>query len=622
MPTSRRAPATDTARPHLAVVHTNRRRGGGPTAGIGMPARAPLGRRSPVARALILAAIGAATGIGLLACVPAPLPDRPGAGEPVALILDPVSQVVSVTDPTPTPSTVWDRALQYAVKEKGPGPTVTARSAAILHTALYDVWAAYDPVASGSAFSTGFQRPAEENTEANRAAAMNQAAHALLSGMFPEQKDYFDRVLRTLGQDPDEPFVSNRPGPFGKVIAGRAMAERRRDGSNWDDGFEDDTGYAPVNASPLAIRVVDRWTPENTPIDPEDGTPDQTFLTPQWGRVRPFVIDAPGVFRPGAPQPFLATGVSGRVDMASRTLVLADGQTVALGPEAVGPLVNPAFIAQSETVIAASAGLTDRHKMIAEFWEDNKDTTFPPGTWLTFGEYVSARDDHTLDQDAPFFFALSVALLDASIATWEAKVHYDYVRPVRAIRTLGRLDLIGRPGVDALTGERGQVIEAWGGPGQGTRIVLAENFLSYQNPTADPSPPFSEYPSGHSTFSAAAAEVLAAFSGSDRFGGEITFPAGSSRFEPGITPREPLTLRWETFSAAADEAGVSRIYGGIHFPDGDRAGRVLGRAVGREVVARVRELLAGSVPVAASVPAAPVPLEEPGEGAGLAIPPG
>ena len=96
-------------------------------------------------------------------------------------------------------------------------------------------------------------------------------------------------------------------------------------------------------------------------------------------------------------------------------------------------------------------------------------------------------------------------------------------------------------------------------------------------------PPFAEYPSGHSAFSAAAAEVLRRSTGSDDFGAMTTIEAGSSRIEPGRVFAEDLTLHWDTFSAAADEAGLSRRYGGIRFRQGDLVGRAIGRAVGAPV---------------------------------------
>jgi hypothetical protein len=239
------------------------------------------------------------------------------------------------------------------------------------------------------------------------------------------------------------------------------------------------------------------------------------------------------------------------------------------------------------------SGLTEEQKLIAEVWEDGAGTAFPPGSWMTFGQFVSARDGHDLDADAQMFFALANALMDAGIAAWEAKTHYDYVRPVRAIRELGDLGLIGAPGTDELTGEIGHVVEAWAGPGADAATILAENFITYQTPGSDVSPPFAEYISGHSAFSAAGAAVLALYAGSDSFGAGIEFAPGSSRFEPGLTPSETVTLSWDSFTDAADEAGISRLYGGIHFEDGDLYGRTLGRAAGEAAFREAMVLIAG-----------------------------
>jgi len=192
--------------------------------------------------------------------------------------------------------------------------------------------------------------------------------------------------------------------------------------------------------------------------------------------------------------------------------------------------------------------------LIAEFWEDGGGTSFPPGTWMTFGQFVSSRDDNSLDDDVKLFFALGNAVFDAGVATWESKVFYDYARPVRAIRELGELGLIGE--FNAELG--GFAIEAWQ-PDQGTQTILVNDFLTYQTPGRDPSPPFAEYTSGHSSFSAAGAQILSLFTGSDEFGASVTFAPGESRFEPGITPAEEITLDWNTFFEAADEAGVSRL---------------------------------------------------------------
>jgi hypothetical protein len=65
--------------------------------------------------------------------------------------------------------------------------------------------------------------------------------------------------------------------------------------------------------------------------------------------------------------------------------------------------------------------------------------------------------------------------------------------------------------------------------------------------------------------------------------------------EAGLVPADDVTLAWETFSQAADEAGLSRRYGGIHFEQGDLVGRSVGRLVGAQVWERAQAYLYGSI---------------------------
>src|SRR5215467_3562395 len=163
------------------------------------------------------------------------------------------------------------------------------------------------------------------------------------------------------------------------------------------------------------------------------------------------------------------------------------------------------------------------------------------------------------------FFALTNAIFDAGIASWDVKRILDSVRPVTAIPYLFQ----------------GTKIRSWGGPGRGTIWMEGSQWIPYQ-PTTFPTPPFPEYISGHSTFSAAGATILALWTGSERFGDSVTFAPGSSSTEPGITPTQAVTLHWRTFHDAADQAGISRRYGGIHFTRGDLVGRAVGDLVGLE----------------------------------------
>jgi hypothetical protein len=125
-------------------------------------------------------------------------------------------------------------------------------------------------------------------------------------------------------------------------------------------------------------------------------------------------------------------------------------------------------------------------------------------------------------------------------------------------------------------------------------LIDGGTWQLFQSPSVV-TPAFPEYVSGHSTFSAAAAEVLRRFTGGDDFGASYTQPAGSSRFEPGAVPATDVTLTWKTFSDAADQAGLSRRYGGIHFPDGDLQGRAMGHIAGVRAWDKAQAYITGSM---------------------------
>jgi hypothetical protein len=129
----------------------------------------------------------------------------------------------------------------------------------------------------------------------------------------------------------------------------------------------------------------------------------------------------------------------------------------------------------------------------------------------------------------------------------------------------------------------------------GSGWIRAVDWMPYQKATFV-TPPFPGYVSGHSTFSRAAAEVLAAFTGSEYFPGglgEWKVPPGSLQFEAG--PAAPVTLQWATYFDASDQAGISRLYGGIHVRADDFAGRVMGSTCGTEAWEKAREYWTGSV---------------------------
>jgi hypothetical protein len=433
----------------------------------------------------------------------------------------------------------WSSACLQAIRAARPAPTVVARELAIVHTAIYDAWAAYDARALGTRLGGTLRRPAGERTVENKRRAMSYAAYRSLVDLFPAQTAAFNVIMADLGYDPSDRSedVTTATG-IGNLAARTLLEFRHADGANQlgtdprSSGlpYSDYTGYAPVNP---ADHVVDptRWQPLLI-----NGVA-QKFATPQFYKVTPFALTSGSQFRMPAVKPNAPFGGLQRaIDQA----------------------------------IEYSANLTDREKVIAEYWADGPNSEFPPGHWCLFGALVSARDHHSEDDDAKMFFAMANAGMDAGIAAWDLKRYFDTVRPVTAVRYY----------------KAGQMIRAWSGePGQGTKWIRGENWKPYQQAGAL-TPPFAEYISGHSTFSAASAEVLKRYTGSDRFGASATIAAGSSLVEPGLVPAKSITLGWPTFSDAADEAGISRRYGGIHFVHADLQGRLIGRLIGAQAYAK------------------------------------
>jgi hypothetical protein len=158
----------------------------------------------------------------------------------------------------------------------------------------------------------------------------------------------------------------------------------------------------------------------------------------------------------------------------------------------------------------------------------------------------------------------------------------------------------GSPMAD-LAGHEGEIaIRAWAGQPKdpktqvgGVKWQLATGWLPYQSPNFV-TPSFPAYASGHSTFSRAAAEVLTAFTGSEYFPGGVggyDIKAGSLKFEQG--PTTDIPLEWATYYDAADQAGQSRLWGGIHIQADDFTGRKIGSECGKEAWTLAQQYYAG-----------------------------
>ncbi len=430
----------------------------------------------------------------------------------------------------------WDRAALESVRQTHPGPPIVARSMAIMYTTMFDAWAAYDRVAVGTRLGSALRRPVAEMTIENKNKAVSFAAFRALVDLFPTEKDRFIELMKSFGYDPANTTIDSATAEgIGNLAAQAVLEFRHKDGSNQlgdlnPGAYSDYTGYQPVNG-PDFIADATRWQPLRI-SDGQGGTLTQKYVAPHWGSVIPFALTSGSQFR------------------SKDTLPSAD---------------DPLYASQVDEILYYSAHLTDRQKVIAEYWADGPSSELPPGHWCLFAEFVAERDKQTVDQSVRMFFAMTNAVFDASIASWDMKRVYDSVRPVTAVHYL----------------RKGQQVLAWAGPNKGIQMIDGADWQPYQASTVV-TPPFPEYISGHSVFSAAAAEVLKQFTGSNIFGGQVVIKAGSSRVEPGLVPADDVTLVWETFSDAADEAGVSRRYGGIHFVNGDLDSRVIGKQIGKQ----------------------------------------
>jgi hypothetical protein len=446
----------------------------------------------------------------------------------------------------PTPNTViqWNRATLQGVRDAKLGAPMVARALAVVHTCIYDAWAAYDERAVGTQLRGALRRPVNERTAANKQRAISFSAYRALADVLPvDTESVYKPLMRKFGYDPNDNSTDiETPTGIGNVTCAAVLEFRHHDKSNQlgdlaQGAYTDWSGYSPRNtpaalAATISVNNPSHWQPL-TYVDSSGNLVLQRFIGAQWCYVTPFALSKGEEFRAALPEP------------------------TTFGTKE--------YRQQVEEILAMSANLNNREKMISEYWSDGPKSEQPPGHWVMFGEFVSARDRHSLDDDVKMFFVLTNAMMDASIAAWDAKRAYDSVRPITAMHVL----------------YKGKKIRAWGGPGKGTVEMDGAQWMPYQLATS-PTPPFPDFVSGHSAYSSAAARVLTLWTGSDRFGNSAIMTAGSSKIEPKITPATTVTLKWDTFTEAADEAGMSRRYGGIHFALADMAGRKLGRLVAEQ----------------------------------------
>jgi hypothetical protein len=382
----------------------------------------------------------------------------------------------------------------------------------------------------------------------------------------------------------------------------------------------------------------------------------QGYIGAHWGKVTPFALTRPaggGLLLDPGPAPTFGAELRGHaVEVLRRSSDMGSDEPINLSPGALGNnslgtndgkgyAVNPVT---GQPYAPAIVRRGDFGRVLAEFWADGPKSETPPGHWNVLANQVEDSPGFqrrlfgtgapldALQWDVKVYLALNGAVHDAAIVAWEVKRQLVTVRPITLIRYMGGLGQSSDPSgsayhvdglplvpglIELITAEssapgqrhahlahfRGQVaVHAWRGePGDrlrevgGSGWVRAVDWMPYQLRTFV-TPAFPGFISGHSTFSRASAEVLTSLTGSAYFpGGLGEFVALRDKyltFEKG--PSTDVRLQWATYYDAADQAGQSRLWGGIHVAPDDFVGRRLGQRVGLASIEHARRFFDGT----------------------------
>jgi len=433
-----------------------------------------------------------------------------------------------------------EKALEATARDterNKPRPTVTSRYLALFFVAVFDAWTRYDVKAVPVYLDGVDRRPKADRTLRNKEIASSYAAFRMLREYYPADTAIFKAFMVTLELDYFNASTDpTSPEGIGNLAAEAVIEARRNDGSNqYGDimgsegrAYFDTTGYLPINTAEKNADI-NRWQPKyfSAGIDTRFAP---GCLTPHWGYVTPIALKSSDQFR--SPPP---------------------------------PLIGSTQLeAEVKEVVELQANLTNDQKALVEFMRDGPASVQQAGHWLKFAMNVSVRDSNNLDEDVKLFMVTEVTAMDAFIACWDTKMHYDFARPYALVHHY-------------YTDKK---IKGWGGPGKGWIEMSGQEWRPY-SPDDFLCPPFPAYVSGHSTVSGGCAEVLKLFTGDDFFGEEIKWVPGHLT-EPDRTG-DTVTLKLPTFTEAANLAGFSRVLGGYHIQADNVEGLALGRKVGNEV---------------------------------------
>lgn len=400
------------------------------------------------------------------------------------------------------------------------GPGKSSRAMAIVHIAMFECINAVE----GGFRSSINQPPALTNT--SKRAAIAQAAHDTLAGLFTSHVPTFDQKLaEDLAGIPDGPDEAQGI-TLGRQIAAATLALRTFDGAELPEDYS-------FSNAPGKWRV--------DPINPAQG-----MLGSQWSKVRPFVLDRPEQFRSPPPP-----------SIDSAAFATAFNEVKQLGGDgAVTPTTR-----------------TPEQTQIGIYWayDGTPSLCAPPRLYNQIAVQI-ANDRGINDiQLARLLALVNVAMADAGIAIWESKYFYNCCRPVTGIRE-----------ADVGTGPTGLGYNNPFISGDTSFTPLGAPRSNGNGPNF--TPPFPAYPSGHAGFGGALFEVLRQFFGTN----DIAFTFVSDELN-GVTadnqgnPRPLVARTFSSLSQAEEENGQSRIYLGIHWSFDKTEGITLGNRVGRYV---------------------------------------
>jgi hypothetical protein len=520
---------------------------------------------------------------------------------------------------------VWNELTLHAVRQVLPQPTVHARNLFHVSAAMYDAWAAYDATATQV-----LVQEKVSGSSADQAIAVAYAANRVLRQRYAntvgnsDVLDCFQQGLQRSGLNPNQfSTTGNAAADVGNRIAQTILDNAIKDGANEVGNYTDTTDYVPSNPvlrpeiPSLSLPNPSLWQPLllQTPFTqnniPQNGP--QVFVTPHWRNVTPFSMQRTGELYhdPGAaPQhdsPAMQTWVvdvlqkQSLLDRSSQTM---DTSPASLGNNTLGTNDGHGHGANPITNLPYTAILQERSaywRTVAEYWADGPTSETPPGHWNVVVNTVRDHPDFLgqwqgtgmtlspLEWDVKTYLVLNGALHDAAIAAWEIKRITNTARPISLVRFLEQRKKL--PLVAGLIEEKNGVVmvkssaETW---------IPASEWVPFQR-FDFVTPAFPGFVSGHSTFSHAAAVILEKVTGSRFFPSGLaqhTVPAFSNRIGESI--RIDVHLQWATYADAADQAGQSRLWGGIHIEPDDLVGRQIGHKIGLGAFHKAQKYFLGS----------------------------